>query len=314
VGEGAIGAALVVIGGSTASGKSALAVALAREVGGLAVNADSQQLFRDLPTLTARPSPAEEALAPHRLYGLLGPDEQASAKRWLDLVAPLVEAARSDPRPLLLTGGTGLYLEALLRGIAPVPEIPPDLRASLRAEAEGLPAVELHARLVTADPEMAARLRPSDRQRILRALEVVLGTGRSLAAWQAGVPERLDLPARVVGVALVPPAEVVAPRVEARLRAMLAGGGAVEEVVALRERRPDLPQLPIAKVHGCREIAAVLDGNLDLAAAEASIAAQVRQYAKRQRTFLRHRLPELEALPLTGEAPETLAHVLARLA
>jgi tRNA dimethylallyltransferase len=111
-----------------------------------------------------------------------------------------------------------------LSGIAPVPEIPPDLRASLRAEAEGLPAVELHARLVTADPEMAARLRPSDRQRILRALEVVLGTGRSLAAWQAGVPERLDLPAQGRRCGPGAAGGVVAPRVEARLRAMLAGG------------------------------------------------------------------------------------------
>ena len=314
MGEGAIGAALVVIGGSTASGKSALAVALAREVGGLVVNADSQQLFRDLPTLTARPSPAEEAEVPHRLYGLLGPDEQASAGRWLGFVSSLVGAARPDARPLLVTGGTGLYLEALLRGIAPVPEIPPDLRAGLRAEAEAMPAPELHARLARADPTMAARLRPSDRQRVLRALEVVLGTGRSLADWQAGAPERPELPARVVGVALVPPAEVGAPRVEGRLRAMLAGG-AVEEVAALRERRPDLAGLPIAKVHGCREILAVLEGRLDLASAEGLIAAQVRQYAKRQRTFFRHRLrPDLEPLPLTGEAPEALDHLLRRLA
>lgn len=301
----------MVIGGSTASGKSALAVALAREIGGLVVNADCQQLFRDLPTLTARPSPAEEAEAPHRLYGVLGPDEQTSAGRWLALVAPLVAAARSDARPLILTGGTGFYLEALLRGIVSVPEIPPELRARLRTEAEALPAAALHARLATVDPAMASRLRPSDRQRVLRALEVALATGRSLADWQAGAPERLELPARIVGIALVPPAEVVAPRVEARLRAMLEGG-AVEEVAVLRVCRPDLARLPIAKVHGCREIVGVLDGRLDLAAAATLIAAQVRQYAKRQRTFLRHRLPELDALPLTGEVSQALTHVLGR--
>jgi tRNA dimethylallyltransferase len=159
---------------------------------------------------------------------------------------------------------------------------------------------------------MAARLLPSDRQRVLRALEVVLATGRSLAAWQAGAPERLPLPARIVGVALVPPAEAMAPRVQARLQAMLAAG-AVEEVAALRERWPDLTRLPIAKVHGCREIVGVLDGRLDPAAAEAMIAAQVRQYAKRQRTFLRHRLPELEPLPSTGEAPGALARLLSRI-
>jgi tRNA dimethylallyltransferase len=287
VGEGTIGA-LVVIGGSTASGKSALAVALAREIGGVVVNADSQQLFRDLPTLTARPTPAEEAEVPHRLYGLLGPDEQASAGRWLGFVSPLVEAARSDTRPLLVTGGTGLYLEALLRGIAPVPEIPPDLRVRLRAEAEAQPAPELHARLARADATMAARLRPSDRQRVLRALEVVLGTERSLAAWQADAPSGWTC-RRGSSASPGPAGGGRGARVEARLRAMLAGS-AVEEVAALRERRPDLAGLPIAKVHGCREILAVLEGRLDPASAESLTAAQVRQYAKRQRTFFRHRL------------------------
>lgn len=132
--------ALVVIGGSTASGKSALAASLAKATGGTVVNADSQQLYRDLPTLTARPTPAEEAEAPHRLYGVLGPDEQASVGRWLDLVASILREAADDPRPLIVTGGTGLYLEALLHGIVPVPDIPPGLRARLRAEAAGVPA------------------------------------------------------------------------------------------------------------------------------------------------------------------------------
>lgn len=300
------------IGGTTASGKSALALSLAREVGGLVVNADSQQLFRDLPTLTARPTPEDEAQAPHRLYGIQGPDEQASAACWLGLLAPLLRAAGTDPRPLVLTGGTGLYLEALLRGLAPVPAIPDELRAALRGESADLTAETVHARLRAADPVMAARLLPSDRQRTLRALEVVLATGRSLAAWQADPPVRPALPGPLVGVALLPPPAVTTPRVEARLRAMLAGP-ALAEVEELLARRPDLAALPIAKVHGCRELLAVALGRLDPAAAEERTAAQVRQYAKRQRTFLRGRLPELEPLPLTGEAPEALARLRERL-
>lgn len=304
--------ALVVIGGSTASGKSALALALAEATGGTVVNADSQQLYRDLPTLTARPSLAEEARAPHRLYGVLGPDQQASAGRWLDLAAPVLREAAADPRPLIVTGGTGLYLEALLHGIVPVPDIPPELRARLRAEAAGVPAPVLHERLRRQDPATAARLRPSDPQRILRALEVLAATGRPLAEWQAAAPRRLPLPGPVVGVALLPPAAVVNPRIGRRLRLMLEGP-ALAEVDALHRRLPDLASLPVAKLHGCRELLAVLDGRLDLATAETLTAAQVRQYAKRQRTFFRHRLPELAPLAATGEDAAPLAGLTERL-
>lgn len=304
--------ALVVIGGSTASGKSALAVSLAKATGGTVVNADSQQLYRDLPTLTARPTPAEEAEAPHRLYGVLGPDEQASAGRWLDLVAPILREAADDPRPLIVTGGTGLYLEALLHGIVPVPDIPPGLRARLRAEAAGVPAPVLHERLRGQDPATAARLRPSDPQRVLRALEVLAATGRPLAEWQAAARRRLPLPGPVLGLALLPPASVASPRIERRLRLMLEGP-APAEVDALRRRFPQLASLPIAKLHGCRELLAVLDGSLDPATAEARIAAQVRQYAKRQRTFFRHRLPDLVPLATTGDDAAPLAGLTARL-
>jgi tRNA dimethylallyltransferase len=299
----------VVIGGSTASGKSALALALARATGGTIVNADSQQLFRDLPTLTARPTAGDEAEVPHRLYGVLGPEEQPSVGRWLALAEPVLHTAPATG-PLILTGGSGLYIEALLRGVAPVPEIPAGLRAGLRAEAEALPAAALHERLRLLDPAMAERLRPGDRQRVLRALEVVLATGRSLAAWQrAGPGPRPPLPGPVVGVSLLPPAAVVNPRIEWRLRAMIEGG-VLAEVRELAARRPGLATLPIAKVHGCRELLAVAQGRLDMAAAGASVAAQVRRYAKRQRTFFRGRLArELEPLPLLGEEPEALARL-----
>jgi tRNA dimethylallyltransferase len=294
--------AVVVIGGSTASGKSALALALAQELGGVVVNADSQQLFADLPILTARPTPEDEAAAPHWLYGVLAAHEQPSVGRWLALIEPVLAACRKEGRPAIVTGGTGLYLHALLHGMPEMPEIPAGLRRSLRAWAEAAGSAALHARLGERDPVMAARLRPSDTQRLLRALEVVEATGRSLAAWQQEPRRRIPLPERRLGLALVPPPTAVNPRIEVRLEVML-GAGALNEVRALLERCPDAPTLPIAKVHGLRELAALLQGRLDAAAAQRSIAAQIRQYAKRQRTWFRHQLPELTPVADVGCSP-----------
>jgi tRNA dimethylallyltransferase len=218
-------------------------------------------------------------------------------------MAPVLAEARGDRRMLILVGGTGLYLHALLHGLPSMPDIGDEVRGALRAWAADRPAAELHARLAGRDPAMAARLRPSDRQRLLRAIEVVEATGRSLLAWQADPPVRLALPPLRAALALVPPAATVNPRIEARLAAMLAAG-ALDEVGALLERRPDATALPIAKVHGLRELAAVGTGMLPQDAATASIAAQIRQYAKRQRTWFRHRLAELTAIAAVGESPE----------
>lgn len=304
--------ALLVLGGTTASGKSALALALAERLGAVIVNADSQQLFADLPILTARPTAAEEARRPHRLYGILGPAEQPTAGLWLALVVPLLERLGREGRPAVLVGGTGLYLATLLRGLAAVPAVPEALRARLLEESRELPASALHARLAARDPLTAARLRPSDRQRILRALEVLEATGRPLAEWQAG-PRRPPVRATaLVGIALLPPPAVTGPRIAQRLDRQLAAG-ALEEVLALAALEPALERLPIAKVHGCRELLAVARGRLGRAEAAARIAAQVRAYAKRQRTWFRHQLPELEPLATTGEEPG-LADRLAALA
>jgi tRNA dimethylallyltransferase len=304
--------ALVVIGGSTASGKSALALALARATGGVVVNADSQQLFADLPVLTAQPSEAERAAVPHRLYGVLPADAQPSVGAWLDLVAPALAACEAEDRLPIVTGGGGLYLHALLHGMPQMPEIPPRLRRSLRDWAAEREPRAVHARLAARDPVMAARLRPSDPQRLLRALEVVEATGRSLAEWQALPRRKLPLPAPAVGTALLPPPLIVNPRIEARLDAMLAGG-ALGEVTELLARRPDALRLPIAKVHGFRELAAVQRGELAVPAARTAIAAQIRQYAKRQRTFFRHQLPELEIAAMLGDDPTLVPTLLARL-
>ena len=286
--------ALLVIGGTTASGKSQLALRLARASGGVVVNADSMQLYRDLRILTARPAPAEEALVPHALYGVLDAAETGSVGRWLELVAPVLARCRGEGRPALVVGGTGLYLEALLDGLAPVPEIPPALRARLRAEAAGLPAPELHRRLAVRDPAMAARLRPSDPQRSVRALEVLEATGRSLADWQAAPRLRLALPGPVVGIALVPPPALVGQRIAQRLDRMVAAGG-LDELRRLLARSDLPPDAPLLRATGVPELRAVLEGRSPLAEGLARAAAATRRYAKRQRTFLRHRLAALRA-------------------
>jgi tRNA dimethylallyltransferase len=284
--------ALVVIGGTTASGKSALALRLAEASGGVVVNADSMQLYRELRVLTARPTPADEARAEHRLYGVLDAGETGSVGRWLGLAGPVLAGALAAGRTAIVVGGTGLYLEALLHGLSPIPDVPPETRARLRAEARAVPAPELHRRLAAIDPVMAARLRPSDPQRVLRALEVIEATGRSLADWQALPRRRLALPARRRCLALVLPPAVLAPRIEARLRDMLASG-ALDEVRGLAARGLP-PDSPVMKATGVPELRAHLDGRTSLDEALAETARRTLQYAKRQRTFLRHRLRGLE--------------------
>lgn len=302
----------MVIGGSTASGKSALALELARATGGVVINADSQQLYADLRILTARPTAAEEALATHRLYGVLEAAEQPSVGRWLALAAPVLADCAAAARTAIVTGGSGLYLHALLHGMPAMPEVPPELRRSLRAWAATVPVEAIHARLAQVDPSSAARIGPTDPQRLLRALEVFEATGRSLAAWQAEPRRPLPLPQHRVGVALVPPPSLVNPRIEARLSTMLETG-AMEEVGILLERRPDALRLPIAKVHGLREIAAVLQGRTGPEPARAAIAAQIRRYAKRQRTWFRHQLPNLEPMPVLGSEPALAGDLIARV-
>lgn len=293
-------ATLVVIGGTTASGKSALALRLAERTRGLIVNADSMQLYAGLRVLTARPPAEDEARAEHRLYGVLGAAEIGSAGLWLELVAPVMAEAMAEGRTVVVVGGTGLYIQALLHGLAPVPEIPAVVREQLRGEAEGVPPPELHRRLATLDPVMARALRPSDPQRILRALEVMLATGRSLAEWHEAPRHRVALPERRLGLALLPPAEVVGRRIAGRLGDMAEAGALaeVERLVALQGVPADSPLL---RATGVPELRAVLEGRRSLAEALAEGAARTRQYAKRQRTFLRHRLPELRRFATFGE-------------
>jgi tRNA dimethylallyltransferase len=295
----------IVIGGPTASGKSTLAMRLAVASGGVIINADSMQLYRELRIVTARPSPADEARLPHRLYGVLAADRPGSAGSWLALAKAAIDEAERQGRPAIVVGGTGLYLHALLHGLADVPPVPAETRARALALYRRLGGPAFHAELQARDPAMAARLQPHDRQRLIRAFEVVSATGRSLAAWQADARDRVALPQPVVGVALMPARAEIYARIGRRLEAMVAAG-ALDELRALQSLGL-APDLPLLKAVAVRELLAHLEGRLDLAGALARAAMQTRRYAKRQLTWLRHQLPELTPVARFGDAAEIMA-------
>jgi tRNA dimethylallyltransferase len=276
---------VTLIAGPTASGKSALAVRIADERGGIIANADSMQVYRELRILTARPSEAEEAAVPHRLYGFREAGEPYSVAEWLKDVAPLIASARQGGPPLVIAGGTGLYFKALLEGLSPVPKIPVDIRGRWRAEAAAKSSAELHRILSRRDPAMAARLQPSDPQRIVRALEVLEATGRSLLDWQQIQGEPLLGRAEAELLFVSPPREVLYSRCDARLEAMIAAG-ALDEVRRLTALKLG-PHLPVMRALGVRPLMAHLGGVLSLEAALVSAKTETRQYSKRQLTWAR---------------------------
>lgn len=284
---------VVVIAGPTASGKSALASAVAEAFAGTVINADSLQVYRELRILTARPDPAAEARLPHRLYGLLPAAERCSAGRWAGLAAAAIDEAAAAGRLPILVGGTGLYLRALLDGLAPIPALPAAALAAAAARLADLGPAGLHAELARRDPATAARLRPSDPQRIARAWAVLTTTGRPLAAWQATAPAPpLLLDALVLR--LDPERAQLYEACERRFLAMLAAG-ALEEARTLAALGLD-PGLPAMKAVGVRELLAHLAGEVTLAAATSAAQQATRRYAKRQLTWFRHQLPRAKRL------------------
>lgn len=284
---------VLLIAGPTASGKSAAALAVAEAQGGEIVNADSMQVYRDLRILTARPSPEDEARAPHHLYGVLDGAEACSAARWAAMAGAAIEAIVARGRLPIVVGGTGLYFRALTEGLAAVPDIPGINREAARVLVEELGPEAAHAHLSERDPETAARIRPTDPQRVARALEVLAATGRGLAAWQADPPAPA-LNARFVRVVLTPPRAVLAVRAAARLERM-AAQGALEEVAALVARGLD-PSLPVMKAVGVAPFARHLRDEMGLDAAIAQAAAQTRRYIKRQETWARTQMVAWERI------------------
>ena len=281
------------IGGPTASGKSALAADAAQRFGGVVVNADSMQLYRDLPILTCWPDEALLARAPHRLYGVLDGAVRCSAGRWRAMAMAEIERIRCTGALPILVGGTGLYLRALGDGLAPVPAIPAPVREAVRVLHAQDGSAAFHARLAARDPEAARRLDPGDSQRVMRAFEVVEATGRSLLAWQAERHERY--PGRIATLILEPPRDALYEACNARFDRMMAAG-AVDEAARLLDRGLD-PRLPVMKAVGVRPFRDYLAGALPLERAVVLGRQATRNYAKRQTTWFRTQIPGSARLP-----------------
>ena len=290
----------ILIAGPTASGKSALAARLAAHLGGAVVNADSMQVYRDLAVLTARPKMEELALAPHFLFGHVDGAVNYSVGRYLEDAETTLARLKAQNLLPIFVGGTGLYFKALTQGLSDIPEVPEVIRAEVRARAADRPAAALHAELAERDPMMAARLRPSDSQRILRALEVFAATGQSLATFQAlKQPPLLDAKL-CLAIFLAPERKTLHAAIDRRFDSMIAEG-ALTEVEALRGRKLD-PALPVMRAHGVPHLLRYLEGALTLDAASHLGKIDTHHYAKRQFTFARHQLPDFRwVAPEFGE-------------
>jgi tRNA dimethylallyltransferase len=289
---------VLLIAGPTASGKSALALRLAEALGGEIVNADALQLYGDLRLLTARPSPEDEARAPHHLFGVADAADGWSVGRWLEAAVAALEDIGARGKTAIVTGGTGLYFRALTEGLAEIPPVAAAVRQAAAARFEALGEAAFRAELAGRDPAAAARIEAGDRQRLLRAAEVWDATGQALSDWQARTRPTLAAGAWRA-VVMEPPREVLYARCDARMERMIAGG-ALEEVAALMARGLD-PMLPAMKAVGLRELASHLAGERSLEEAVALARQETRRYAKRQLTWLRNQTPGWERLRTEGE-------------
>ena len=277
----------VLIAGPTASGKSQAALALAEKIGGVVINADSMQVYREAPILTAQPSDADKARVPHLLYGHVGADEVYSVGRWRsDAVTALAEA-RAMKRVPIFAGGTGLYFSALTDGLAEIPEIPPEVRDGARGLLDEIGVEELHARLAARDPRTASKLRPSDPQRVLRAYEVFEATGRPLAEWQEAPAQSILKNSHIAAFVLDPPRSELRARIAVRFEEMVERGG-LKEAAALAGLDP---ALPAAKLLGLRPLQALAAGQISRSDALEQAITATRQFAKRQMTWFRIRMP-----------------------
>ncbi len=282
---GDVAAPLVVLAGPTGSGKSALAIAVGEAFNGLIINADAMQVYRELRILTARPTADDEARVPHRLFGVLSARDPCSAGRWRELALAAIGEAQAAERLPIVVGGTGLYLRALLHGLADVPAIPDAVRREAECRHRLLGGEAFRAELAAVDAAAAARLPPGDTQRLIRAWEVVRATGRTLADWQRDAVSP-PLPDRVATVLLLPPRDRLYPALDARFERMLAAD-ALTEAAAVRALPPGLPAM---KAVGVRQLVAHLKGQISFDEACAVAKRETRRYAKRQITWLRHQI------------------------
>lgn len=280
----------ILVAGPTASGKTALAAAIAEKTAAAAINADSMQVYADLPILSAQPTTAEKATAPHLLFGHIGAERNYSVGQWLDDARAALAQCRAENRLAVFVGGTGMYFKALVRGLSDIPPVPEDVRARVRAECACVPPAEIHARLAGVDPETAARLRPTDPQRLIRALEIFEAFQTPLARLQGVRQEPLLEATRCHCIFLAPEREKLNARIDARFDRMMAAG-ALDEAARLRARGL-APALPAMRAVGVPGLIDHLNGACSLDAAISRAKRDSRQYARRQFTFARTQLPE----------------------
>lgn len=285
-------APILVVAGPTASGKSALGMAIAEKVNGTVINADSMQVYRDLRVLTARPTDEDMRQVPHRLYGVLDGAVHGTAAVWVDLAKQAIAETIAEGRVPILLGGTGMYLRSLFDGLAEIPPIPAEIRAAARGKLAEEGPEGLHAALAVADPGTAAGLKPGDGQRLVRAWEVLQATGRGLAAWQSA-PVNPGLPNPVFRLLLTPPRDSLYARIDRRFEGMIAAG-ALEEAKAVLARADIPTDAPMRKAHGLPELIQYLKGEIGLDEAIRIGQLNTRHYAKRQTTWFRHQFsPDL---------------------
>lgn len=275
----------LLIAGPTASGKSSLALDIAKKANGTIINADSMQVYRDLPVLTACPSEDDKAVVPHRLYQCLDGATRCSVALWLKLVREAVAESRSAGRLPILVGGTGMYLQAALHGISPIPDVSDAIQSQTQAELEEMGGALLKATLSKVDPILGEKLEAGDSQRLVRALSVYRQTGRSLSSWQT-LPGEGQVAGKAICLALLPERQIVYDNIDNRFEQMLVNGG-LEEVKALLTRHL-APSLPVMKALGVSALQDYLAGNHDLERAMYLAKRDSRHYAKRQMTWLRN--------------------------
>lgn len=280
----------LIIAGPTASGKSAYALDLAQKMGGAIINGDSMQIYADMPVLTAQPSESEKSLVPHRLYGVLKGFEVCSAARWRDLALQEIKWCHEHSLKPIIVGGTGLYFMALMKGLSEVPDVNPEVRNAARDLCAELGAQAFYGRLVQVDPLIEGRLNPNDSQRLIRAYEVFMATGKSLIEWQSSPPMEPGIACEMMVIER--PREILHQRAEARFDLMLEAG-AIEEVEILLEQNYDC-ELPVMRALGVKELSAYIKGELNLPQARELAIIATRQYIKRQSAFFRNQFPEAE--------------------
>lgn len=283
---------IIVIGGPTASGKSTTALDVAREFDGVVINADSMQIYDGLHIVTARPSVEDEQAAPHRLYGVMDPSETCSAGMWARLCVAEIERTWAEGRLPVVTGGTGLYIKTLVEGISQLPDIPDDIRNHIRKRADVEGTAVLFEELCAKDPEMGARLKPADTQRICRALEVWETTGKSLAVLQREIKPEPAIDASFATYVIIPEREILYQRCDSRFDKMIEMG-VLDEIREFETRKLD-PKVPAMKALGVPELLSVVRGEDSLESAKIKAQQATRRFAKRQCTWFRNQVAHAE--------------------